>query len=59
MTDPIYRDRVTYRTGAPLPDGGAGSDLFQINAAGAVTPDHWQVNASGATTPDYWQVTAP
>lgn len=58
MPDPIYRDRVTYRTGAPLPGADPSPGLFQVNAASAGTPDHWQVNAAGSLTPDYFQVTA-
>ena len=58
MADPIYRDRVTYRTGGPVTTDPAPTEYFQVNAQASV-PDYFQVNAPGSPTPDYFQVSAP
>lgn len=58
MPTPVYRDRVTYRTGDPLPGGGA-TEQFQVNPSASVTADFWQVNPSASPTPDYYEVTPP
>lgn len=58
MPTPVYRDRVTYRTGDPLPVPGA-SEQFQVNASSSPSPDYYQVNAAGSPTPDYYEVGSP
>ena len=57
MPETIYRDRVTYRTGPPVSDGGP--EFYRVNPAAVEPADFWQVTPVGEPTSDFWQVTPP
>lgn len=59
MPDPIYRDRITYRTGPALAPDPLPVEYWQTNAPGSLTPEYWQTNAVGSPVAEYWQVNNP